>query len=140
MFEVRVQPSVLTLACCDMIHVGHLNLFERASKFGDLIVGIPTNWTIKEHTKGTEMHDSAEERLRMVQACKYVDVAFVYTDVPSAERMIELIKPDLYVRGDDWIDFPCKEKLEELKIPIKYLPYTKNVSSTERRCIQDSEK
>jgi cytidyltransferase-like protein len=132
------MSKVMTLMCADMFHLGHLNLIERAKMLGDvLIVGIPTNWTIKEHTKGNDMVMSAEERLRIVQACRYVDFAFVYADVESAEKSIELLKPDLYVRGDDWQDFPCKAKIEELKIPIKFLPYTKDVSSTKRRkCIK----
>ena len=122
----------MTLMCADLFHVGHLNLLERAKNLGDvLIVGIPTNWTIKEHTKGTDMVISAEDRLRIVQACRYVDFAYIYADVSSANKSIELLRPDLYVRGDDWIDFPCKEKIEELKIPIKYLPYTKGISTTD---------
>jgi len=122
--------KVLTLACCDLFHHGHLNLFERASRLGNLIVGIPTNWTIKEHTKGNDMIYSAESRLRLVQACKYVDFAFVYADVESASRAIEIIKPDLYVRGDDWQDFPLRDKIEEMNIPIRFLPYTEGISST----------
>jgi len=137
------MKKVMTLMCADLFHTGHLNLLERAKNLGDiLIVGLPTNWTIKEHTKGKDMVMSAEERLRIVQSCRYVDFAFIYTDVPSAERSIELLKPDLYVRGDDWVDFPAKSKIVELKIPIKYLPYTLGVSTTDirKRCIELSEK
>ena len=133
-----MAKKVMTLMCADIFHVGHLNLLERAKKLGDvLIVGIPTNWTIAEHTKKIDLVVPAEERLRIVQAIEWVDFAYIYADVESAEKSIELLKPDLYVRGDDWIDFPCKAKIESLGIPIKYLPYTRGVSSTERRkCIK----
>jgi hypothetical protein len=38
----------------------------------------------------------------------------------------------LYVRGDDMIDFPSREVVENL-MPIKFLPYTRGVSSTQIR-------
>ena len=127
-----MKPKVvLTFMCADLFHIGHLNLLERAKRLGDvLVVGLPTHWTIKEHTKHKDMIFTAEERLRIVQAIKYVDFAFVYADVPALEKSVEIIKPDLYVRGDDWFDFPGKQRIEELGIPITYLHYTDGISTT----------
>ena len=41
----------------------------------------------------------------------------------------------LYVRGDDMHDFPSKEVVEKL-MPIKFIPYTRGVSSTEIRKVK----
>ena len=38
----------------------------------------------------------------------------------------------MYVRGNDMLDFPSK-KLVEHMMPIKYLPYTEGVSSSQLR-------
>ena len=45
----------------------------------------------------------------------------------------EKAKGDLkivYIRGDDWQDFPGKEVLEKHNIPIIFKPYTKGISSS----------
>lgn len=126
--------KVLTFGVMDMFHSGHLNLLERASKLGDyLIVGIPTNWTISEHIKHREPIIPAEDRLRIVQAIKYVDFAFIYTDSDALEESIRLIKPDVICRADDNKDFVGRKVAEEVGAEIVYLPYTKGISSTELR-------
>jgi cytidyltransferase-like protein len=117
----------------DLLHVGHLNLLERASKLGDLIVGIPTSWTIQEHIKGHPTVISAEDRLRIIQALKFVDFAFVYTDSDALNKSIRLLKPDIICRGDDNKNFVGKDVAEELGIEIVYFPYTKEISSTRIR-------
>jgi len=117
----------------DLLHVGHLNLLERASKLGDLIVGIPTSWTIQEHIKGHPTVISAEDRLRIIQALKFVDFAFVYTDSDALNKYIRLLKPDIICRGDDNKNFVGKDVAEELGIEIVYFPYTKEISSTRIR-------
>jgi hypothetical protein len=38
----------------------------------------------------------------------------------------------MYVRGDDMIDFPSRDVVENL-MPIKFFPYTKGVSTTQLR-------
>ena len=125
---------VFTAMVGDLFHVGHLNLLERASKLGDyLIVGIPTNWTISEHIKHREPIISAEDRLRIVQAIKYVDFAFIYTDSDALCESIRLIRPDVVCRADDNKDFVGKETAEEVGAEIIYLPYTPKISSTELR-------
>lgn len=126
------MKKVLTFAVCDMFHSGHLNMLERAKNLGDyLIVGIPTSWTIKEHIKGREPIISAEDRLRIVQAIKYVDFAFIYADTPALEESVRIIKPDIFCRGDDKKDFYGREVVEEVGAKIVFLPYTKGISSTE---------
>mgnify|MGYP001811021571 CR=1 FL=1 len=38
----------------------------------------------------------------------------------------------MYVRGDDMPNFPCRKVVENL-MPIRFLPYTEGVSSTQLR-------
>lgn len=117
----------------DMFHRGHLNLLERASKLGEVIVGVPTNWQIEEYTKKVPLGIPFEDRLRIVSACKFVSWAFGYATDKDMTDSIQYIKPDLYVRGDDWKDFPGKKELVKQRIKIKYLPYTTGISSTKLR-------
>ena len=130
----RSPKVVMTFMVADMFHSGHLNLLERAKALGDkLIVGIPTNWTIAEHIKGKDPVIQAEDRLRIVQALKYVDFAFIYTDTDALKESIRLLRPDIVCRGDDWKDFVGKDAAEEVGAEIVFLPYTQSISSTKLR-------
>jgi glycerol-3-phosphate cytidylyltransferase len=130
----RQAVKVMTFMVADMFHSGHLNLLERASNLGDyLIVGIPTNWTISEHVKHREPVIVAEDRLRIVQAIKYVDFAFIYTDNDSLDESIRLIRPDIVCRADDNLDFAGRKVAEEIGAEIVFFPYTEGISSTELR-------
>lgn len=123
---------VLTFGVFDILHTGHINLLREAKKLGDiLVVGIPTDYQVKVQPK--KLLKSAvpsEDRLNVVEALDMVDFAFVYANDEALEMAIKLIKPDVYARGGDWADFPSKDTLDRLKIPIVYIPYYDGISST----------
>jgi len=130
----NIKPKVvMSMGVWDLFHIGHLNLLERAKKLGDiLIVGVGSDYSVQlEPRKKLKTYISSEDRLRIVSKNKDVDWAFLYGTYEDLEKSIEMIRPDLYVRGDDWVkDFPGKRKLDELKIPVKLLSYTKGISSS----------
>ena len=128
-----MSKVILTFGIFDLIHTGHLNLLERAKAEGDiLIVGVGSDYSVnKEPRKKWKTIIPSEDRLRLVNALKCVDWAFIYGTYYDLEQSIRAIKPDLYVRGDDWTkNFPGQKVLNELKIPIKLLEYTKGISTT----------
>lgn len=47
-------------------------------------------------------------------------------DNPNEAKDLKIV----YIRGDDWQDFPGKEVLEKHNIPIIFKPYTKGISSS----------
>lgn len=129
---MKKNKTVFTAGCFDLIHVGHLNLLKRAKALGDtLIVGIPSDYAIEIEPKKTRPpFISAEDRLRMVQALDCVDFAFIYAENKDLEKSIELLKPDIICRGDDWHDYPGKKMADKMGIKTVYLPYTQGISSS----------
>ena len=123
--------KVLTFMVGDLFHTGHLNLLERASKLGKVIVGVPSSWQIEEYTKKKPVIISLEDRLRIISACKFVDYTFGYATDEDMIHSIDYIKPDIFFRGDDWKDFPAIHKLKRMGCKIVFFPYTKGISSTE---------
>ena len=65
---------VITYGTFDLIHYGHINLLKRAKELGDyLIVALSTdefNW----RSKGKKCYFTYEERLRLLEAIRYVDL------------------------------------------------------------------
>ena len=63
----------------DPIHVGHLEMMERASYLGDeLIVIVNNDKQVKLKKKKSFM--SEDDRLKIVKAIRYVDAAFISVD------------------------------------------------------------
>lgn len=95
------EKIVMTNGCFDILHAGHVQYLEQASKLGDrLIVAVNDDATVRR-LKGAERPvNSLADRMQMLAALKYVDwVVPFYEDTP--ERLICAVKPDILVKGGD---------------------------------------
>ena len=123
---------VFTSGSWDLFHIGHLNVLERSRALGDmLIVGVSTDELIEDY-KGLPPVIPFEERFRLVQALRCVDLAVKQT-VLTEIAQLQQYDVDIVTIGDDW-----KEKhldgLEWMKAQpgkeVVYLKYTPGVSTT----------
>ena len=68
------MKRVITYGTFDLLHYGHINLLKRAKEMGDyLIVALSTdefNWNMKQK----KCYFSYEERKRLLEAIRYVDL------------------------------------------------------------------
>ena len=119
--------KVITYGTYDLLHQGHINLLRRAKELGDyLIVAISTdefNWNEK-HKK---CYFSYEERKRLVESIRYVDLVIPEENWEQKSSDIQEFKVDTFVIGDDWegkFDF-LNEHCE-----VIYLPRTPEISTT----------
>lgn len=119
--------KILSIGVWDYLHRGHLNLLEKASELGDLIIAVKTSEGTKR-LKGKEPIQSFEDRLRIIRSLKFVDSVIGIDN--DEDKLIELLHPDIICRGDDWKDFPGKKTAKKLGIKIVYFKYTKNISTT----------
>lgn len=121
-----------TTGVYDLFHIGHLNLFKNAKGMCDkLIVGVTVDELVSY--KGKQALIPFEDRIEIVRACKYVDVAIPQYDMDKLVACKKLGATVLFV-GDDWFGTD-KWKEYELRfaregIHIVYFPYTRGISST----------
>lgn len=116
----------------DLFHVGHLNVLRNAKSLCDrLIVGVAIDPLVAYKNKKAVI--PFEERIEIVKACRYVDLA-----VPQ-ETMDKLdahnrYKFNIMFVGDDWYNSDKWNELDQnfklLDVKIIYFPYTKSTSST----------
>jgi len=121
---------VLAVGCFDLLHVGHLNILEKAKSLGDyLIVGISTSKLMKE--KGKIEIVPFKDRCRMVKALKCVDEVVPEHKIFDVDQFNKL-KCDLFLIGSDWEKRNDIPRLNWLRIHNKiiFLPYTKGISTT----------
>ncbi len=119
---------VITFGTFDVFHVGHVNLLQRASKYGDaLIVGISTD-KLNFDKKGRNPVYSQDARMKIVNGMRYVNLCFLEESLEKKREYIEYYKADVLVMGDDW-----KGKFDEFKdiCDVVYLERTPSVSTTE---------
>lgn len=120
------MKRVITYGTFDLIHYGHINLLERAKKMGDyLIVGLSTNQFNEEKNK--KCYFSFEERKRLLEAIRYVDLVIPEECWEQKRSDIEMYHVDTFIMGDDW-----SGKFDDLKdiCDVVYLSRTPEVSTT----------
>ncbi len=93
---------VFTNGCFDILHAGHVYYLKEARSLGDiLIVGLNSDSSIRK-IKGDDRPIIPQmDRAELLAALGCVDYVVIF-DEPTPLRLIESIKPDVLVKGDDW--------------------------------------
>lgn len=112
------KTVVLTNGVFDILHVGHLRYLEDAKSRGDFLVVAVNNDKSAEAIKG-KGHPlvPAAERMELLSGLWVVDYVTLFAD-ETADRLIELIHPDLYAKGTDYNTktLPERKTLKALNI------------------------
>ena len=104
----RLQSSgkkiVFTNGCFDVLHPGHLDLLARARALGDaLVVAINGDNSVKR-LKGPNRPIFPEvERGEILSALDMVDYVCTFNEDTPLETILN-IRPDILVKGADWVD------------------------------------
>lgn len=96
------KKVVFTNGCFDILHVGHVRYLQEAKSLGDhLIVGLNSDSSVKKLKGNNRPIQCEEERAEILLALKAVDDVCIFSeDTPL--KLIELIQPDVLVKGGDW--------------------------------------
>jgi cytidyltransferase-like protein len=128
---------VYTGGTFDLLHKGHVEFLKRCAEFGSVTVALNTDEFIAKY-KGQLPVMSYVERKAVLEACRYVDKVIPNTGGADSRPSIMVGMPDMIIIGSDWAvrDYHkqmgfTQEWLDERKIMLCYIPYTKGISSTE---------
>ncbi len=93
---------VFSNGCFDVLHAGHVALLESASEFGDfLVVGLNDDASVARLKGSGRPINSQTDRARVLGALGSVDAVVLFgEDTPV--KLIEVIKPDVLVKGADY--------------------------------------
>ena len=83
------------------LHVGHLEMMEKAKKLGDRLVVIVNNdYQVK--LKGRVPFLKQADRMKIVSAIKWVDKVFLSVDRDASIcKSLAKIKPNIFAKGGD---------------------------------------
>lgn len=96
------RPYVFTNGCFDILHRGHVTYLEEAAAFGNLIVGVNSDASVRRQNKGTDRPiNPLEDRLAMLAALASVALAVPFEQDTPLELILR-IRPDHLIKGGDW--------------------------------------
>ena len=91
-----------TNGCFDLLHPGHVSLFEQARGACDrLVVGLNSDASVTRFKgEGRPIQDAAA-RAAVLGSVASVDLVVVFAD-DTPVKLIEAIRPDILIKGADW--------------------------------------
>lgn len=101
-WRIKGRKIVFTNGCFDILHHGHLDLLARAASLGNvLVVGVNTDASVKR-LKGPARPVTHENNRAFQLASLLCTDAICLFDEDTPEALIELIRPDILVKGGDY--------------------------------------
>jgi glycerol-3-phosphate cytidylyltransferase len=121
-----------TTGVFDLFHIGHVHVLRNAKSMCDrLIVGVTTDNLVSYKNKKAVI--PFEERIEIVRACRYVDLAVPQDSMDKFEAF-QRYKFNIMFVGDDWFKTEkwntLDQEFADLGVRIIYFPYTQSTSST----------
>jgi rfaE bifunctional protein nucleotidyltransferase chain/domain len=112
------MKTVFVNGTFDVLHRGHLLLFEYAKSFGDyLIVAIDSDERVKEKKGESRPINNVSDRSFMLQNLKQIDEVKTFSSDKDLEELVKYYKPDIMIVGSDWKHKPVigSQYAKELK-------------------------
>lgn len=95
----RANRIVYMAFSTDIIHGGHLRIIERAVKLGKLIIGVLSDKAVASYKRYPLV--PCAERMKLFQSIKGVSRVVEQKEF-SYRTILEELKPDIVVHGDNW--------------------------------------
>ena len=97
------RPLVFTNGCFDILHRGHVTYLAQARALGaGLVVALNTDSSVKRLGKGDDRPvNPLENRAAVIASLASVDLV-TWFDEDTPFELIELLKPEVLVKGGDW--------------------------------------
>jgi len=96
------QSIVFTNGCFDILHVGHVDYLEKASKKANfLIVGLNSDDSVTRLKGANRPINSWENRAKVLAALGFVDAVIFFSEDTPLE-LIQQLTPQVLVKGSDY--------------------------------------
>jgi D-glycero-beta-D-manno-heptose 1-phosphate adenylyltransferase len=108
---------VFTNGHFDLLHIGHIRYLQAARAHGDvLVVGVNDDASTTARKGTGRPIIPATERAETLAALACVDAAVVFSGM-TADDPIQLLKPDVYVKGGDYALSPEEGRAGKTPLP-----------------------
>lgn len=96
------KKIVFTNGCFDLLHLGHIDYLSKAADMGNkLVIGLNSDASVSDlKGHGRPIYDQ-NSRSILLASFSFVDAVVLFDD-PTPIQLIELIRPDILVKGADY--------------------------------------
>jgi rfaE bifunctional protein nucleotidyltransferase chain/domain len=97
------HPVVMTNGVFDLLHRGHVTYLAQARALGaSLVVAVNTDASVRRLGKGEDRPINAcADRMAVLAALESVSMVLSFDD-DTALQAVQLLRPDIYVKGGDY--------------------------------------
>jgi len=96
------QRIVFTNGVFDLLHIGHAYYLQQARTLGDaLVIGLNSDASTRRLKGPARPLVPQEERAALLAALAVVDAVTIFED-DTASGLLDLLRPDIYVKGGDY--------------------------------------
>ncbi len=97
------RPLVFTNGCFDILHRGHVTYLAQARACGAaMVLALNTDESVRRQGKGDDRPiNLLPERAAVAAALSSVDLV-TWFDADTPAELIELVRPDILIKGGDW--------------------------------------
>lgn len=123
---------VFTNGCFDILHVGHIRYLKKAAALGDkLVLAVNSDSSVRQLKGKNRPFVPEQERLEMLSALEMIDYLVLFSE-PDCKALLEVIKPQVYVKGGDYRieDLPEAETVYNYGGKIVLITEVKGKSTT----------
>lgn len=128
----RGQRLVLTNGVFDLLHVGHLRYLREAATLGDALwVALNSDESVRRLKGPRRPLLPWAERAELLASLRPVD-AVLFFDESTADAVLRLVAPDVYVKGGDYsLDtLPEAATVRAVGAEAHFLPFVEGQSTT----------
>lgn len=100
--RARGMKTGFSSGAFDLLHAGHVHCLFEARKLCDfLVVGVNSDSSVRSYKGDLRPINSDFNRAAVVAGLECVDRVFIFQEI-NTNRSIEIMKPDIYVKGGDY--------------------------------------
>ena len=102
--DARTQGEsiVMTNGCFDILHPGHIDYLQKASKLGDrLVVAVNDDASVTRLKGSSRPVNPLDDRMQMLASLSSVDWVVSFSE-DTPERLYSMLSPDILVKGGDY--------------------------------------
>ena len=106
------MKTIYTCFATDIIHEGHLNIIKNAQNYGEVIVGVLSDEALIRYNRFPTL--TLDERVQLMEKLDGVKKVVIQKEI-LYDDVLDVLKPDYVIHGDNWLNGPMKAIREHVK-------------------------
>jgi len=131
--SVRGSKIILfTNGCFDLLHYGHISMLKHCKDMADIvIVGVNSDKSVKRLKGDNRPIIGQYYRTKVLESVRYVDQVMLF-DEDTPINLINKIKPDILVKGGDYIESEVvgRNIVKKYGGKVEIFPFIQDISTS----------